>query len=292
MKYPHILAALCSELWAMEEAKFLAIVEFLEFACDGGAYTAEQLEARLPKRSEDAAAKRDGKVALMPLRGAIANRMNMMSDISGGTSNEAWSSAFRAAVDDASIKAIVIDVDSPGGAVQGTDELSAQIFAARGTKPIIAHVNGTMASAALWIASAADEIVAMPSAQIGSIGIMSVHEDRSALHEKLGVKKTVLTTAKYKSEGYQGVPSEETQAHWMSRMQKAHESFVGTLARNRGVDAATIEAKWGQGRVLDAGDAKRVGMIDRLGTLDETIARFAGPVRSFAAQREKRALAL
>jgi signal peptide peptidase SppA len=291
IKYPHILAAFCAELWAMEEVKFRAIVEFLEFACDGGQYTAEQLEARLPKRQETAAAKREGSVAVMPLHGAISNRMNMLGEISGGTSSEAWGKAFAAAVDNPQIKAIVIDVNSPGGHVQGADELSSQIFAARGSKPIVAHVNGNMASAALWIASAADEVVAMPSAEIGSIGIMAVHSDRTAAMEKMGVRQTVLTSSKYKAE-LAGALGEEAQAFQMSRLQEAHRIFVDRLSFNRDVDADTIERDWGQGRMLGANQAKRVGMIDRIGTLDETIARFAGPSKSFALQREKRALSL
>ena len=96
---------------------------------------------------------------MLPLYGVISQKMNLMTQYSGGTSTEIFGSWFDEAMADASVDRIILDVDSPGGSVYGISELSRKIHGARGKKPIIAVSNSLMASAAYWIASAADEIL-------------------------------------------------------------------------------------------------------------------------------------
>ena len=87
-----------------------------------------------------------------------------------------------------SISAIVLDVDSPGGSVFGVEELATEIRAARGTKPVVAVANSMAASAAYWIASQADELVITPGGMVGSIGVLTAHEDISKAQEMAGIK--------------------------------------------------------------------------------------------------------
>lgn len=297
MRYAHILLAVASEFWAIDEFKLDQIVAFLALQAAGDKLSAEQIQARITKQTERDVARREGAVALLPLRGVIANRANMMSDISGGTSSESVGRAFDAFVKSEEVKAIIIDIDSPGGVVSGTDELSSKIFAARGTKPIIAHVNATAASAAYWIATAADEIVLTPSGEVGSIGILSVHDDISAALEKAGVKKTLIASGKYKGEGAPFEPlSADARAHRQERADAYRDRFERRVAANRGVSLATVREGFGQGRMVMADAAIAQGMADKIATLDETLARFgvmagsAPAKRTFAVQREKRAL--
>jgi signal peptide peptidase SppA len=300
MKYAHILLAVAAEFWAIDEAKLDQIVAFLALQADGEKLSAEEVQARITKQSERDIARREGSVAVLPLRGVIANRMNMMSDISGGTSSEGFGRMFDAAVADDGVKAIILDVDSPGGVVSGTDELSSKIFAARGTKPVIAHVNSTAASAAYWISTAADEMVLTPSAEVGSIGVMGIHDDVSAALEKIGVKKTLTKAGRYKGEGAPFQPlSEEAIAHRQSQVDAYYDKFVRAVARNRNVSLAAVKDGFGQGRMVMAEQAVAEGMADKIATLEETLARFgvaAEPARrqrrTFALEREKRALAL
>lgn len=296
MKYAHILLAVASECWAIDPDKLDQIVAFLALQAADEKLSAEEVQARITKQSERDVQRQEGSVAILPMRGVIANRMNLMSEISGGTSSEKFGRMFGAAVSDSGVKAIVLDVESPGGVVTGTDELSSQIFAARGTKPIIAHVNGYAASAAYWIASAADEIVVTSSGQVGSIGVIGVHDDVSAALEKMGVKKTVQSAGKFKTEGSQFGPlSEEALAYRQAQIDAYYDDFVRAVARNRNVSLSTVRDGFGQGRMVRAEAAIAEGMADRIATLDETIARFAGqpaPRRKLAAEREKRALAL
>lgn len=300
MKYAHILAALTEERWALREPKLREIVAFLEAQASGMKFSAEEIEARITKSREQEVARQDGAIAIIPIRGVIANRMNMMGEISGGTSSEGIARAFRAALADSAIKAIVFDVDSPGGQVSGTDELSAMIFNARGTKPIVAHVNATAASAAYWIASAAEEVVATSSGLVGSIGVLGVHDDLSAALEKAGIKKTIIKAGKFKASGNPTQPlDEDTAARMQARVDASYDVFVKTVARNRNVALSAVRNGFGQGDMVDAEPALAEGMIDRIGTLDETLQRFGSSLyapapkrRALAADRERRAIEL
>src|SRR5207302_11309430 len=108
---------------------------------------------------------------------------------------------FDAAIADPNVSAVVLDTDCPGGSAAGTPELASKIRAARGKKPIIAVANALMASAAYWIASAADEIVATPSADVGSVGGYQAHLDQSQALEKEGLKVTFIQEPALKTAG-------------------------------------------------------------------------------------------
>ncbi len=296
MKYAHILLAFASEFWAIDPDKMDQMVSFLALQAAGEKFSAEELQARISKQQEREVARQEGAVTVLPLRGVIANRINLMSEISGGASSEGFGRQFDAAIADPQVKAVIIDTDSPGGIVTGTDELSSKIHAARGSKPIVAHVNGIAASAAYWIATAADEMVMTRSSEVGSIGVIGVHDDVSAALEKLGVKKTLISAGKFKAEGHPFGPlSEEALAHRQERVASYYDDFVRAVARNRNASLTAVREGFGQGRMVRAEAAIAEGMADSIATLDETIARFnspPAPKRKLAAERERRALAL
>jgi signal peptide peptidase SppA len=304
MKYARILLAAASELWAMQPEKLQAMIDLLAMQAAGEKFSLDEIQARIGKAQEKAVAKRDGAIGILPLRGIIGNRMNLLGNISGGggASCEQFGAMFRAAQSDDQVKAIVVDVDSPGGNASGPDELSAEIFKARGDKPIIAHVNATAASAAYWIASAADEIVVTPSGGVGSIGVFAVHEDISAALEKAGIKKTLIGAPDFKGEGADFLPlSDETRAHVQEQVEERFNMFVKAVARNRGVSQTVVREKFGQGRMVSAPAALAAGMIDSIGTLEDVLQRFGASLtpprpeqhrKALAPARERRALDL
>lgn len=275
-RYPRILAAFLAEPWAIEPTKLEAIVEFLELQAAGVKFDEDQIEARIGGARMNATARKAGSVAVIPIVGVISHRVPMLSAVSGGggTSSQQLSRQLRAALDDDSVKAIVLDVDSPGGAVVGTDELSAEIFEARGRKPIIASVNGAAASAAYWIASAAEEVVASPTSQVGSIGVIATHVDQSKADEIEGVKRTFITAGRFKAEGNPHEPlSDEARETLQETVDAYYDMFVRAVARNRGVTPAAVKSDFGEGRMLRAELARKAGMVDRIETLSETLAR-------------------
>jgi ClpP class serine protease len=113
-----------------------------------------------------------GDVAVIPVCGPIFRRANMLSEVSGATSIQVLAQDFNAALANDDVKSIVLEIDSPGGEVTGVSEFAEMVFAARGTKPIVAYVGGDGCSAAYWIASACEHIVVADTAIVGSIGVV------------------------------------------------------------------------------------------------------------------------
>lgn len=213
-----------------------------------------------------------GKVVTIPLYGYISHRPSIWSAMGFETSSETFGQWMDALAANADVGAIVIDIDSPGGTVSGLTGVTDKIFSLRGTKPIVAVVNDLMASAAYFIGSAADEIVADPDSQTGSIGTIGIHLDWSAALENEGIKPTIIKAGKFKGEGnpYEAL-SDEAKADWQAMVDEYYGKFVSAVARNRGITAAKVKSDFGQGRVFMAQKAKSVGMIDRIATLEQVI---------------------
>lgn len=280
----------------MERSKLSVIADFLAFKAAGGEVAADEMAARITKRQEGEIARREGAIAIIPIHGVLAPKMDMMTEISGGTSYVGIQRALHAALADDEVKAVVLDIDSPGGAVPGAQELGDEIRSLRGgDKPIVAQVNHLAASAAYWIASQADEIVVSPSARAGSIGVYTVHEDISAALEKAGVKRTYISKGDHKVEGNETEPlDEDALAFIEERVARSYDRFVSAVAAGRGVSVAKVEKDYGQGRVFFAEELVEKGMADSIGTLGDTLARFGAdqtpePVRKLRAANGQRA---
>ncbi len=278
MQYLRILAAFAGQPWAMQPEKLEVISSFLMFKARGGTLTTDEIQARIGDAGKSERTEPQSGIAILPVHGVISQRMAMMQDVSGGggTSTEALSQQFRAAVSDESVKAIVFSHDSPGGGTYGVDELATEIRNARGIKPIIAQVDSLSASASYYLASQADEIVVTPGGEAGSIGVYSVHEDISKLLEKEGVKPTLIRAKHgvYKAETANINPlSEEAHDFLQQRVDLAEEAFINAVAAGRRVSVSTVLSSFGKGRIFGAQELVKRGMADRVGTMQETLQR-------------------
>lgn len=273
MKYPHIVLQFAGETWAILPEKYQAIRAFLRLAATGS-IVAQSEFARIKAARLQPTAAPSGTIAVLPLFGTIMQRADLMTEYSGGTSTESYSKSFRAAMADPGVRAIVMQVDSPGGTVYGVPELADEIFAARGRKPIVAAVDSLAASAAYWIASAADEIVVTPSGEVGSIGVFAEHLDISKWLEQEGISPTLVSAGKYKVEGNQYQPlDQEAREAIQARVDQYYAMFVKSIARNRGATERQVREGYGEGRVVGAKDAVAMGMADRVGTIEDAIRR-------------------
>lgn len=287
--YPNVLRAILAMPWAIdhESVAWAAIVDVLALRSLGRGLTDEQISARLAgaQHGPRGGSGRSGGgigIQTIGIYGVISPRQNMMARTSGGTTAESIGAEFRAALADPDVDGIVFDIDSPGGAIEGISELSSEIRAARGQKPIVAVANHMAASAAYWIASGADEIVATPSGLVGSIGVFTAHDDVSEAQAKLGVKRTVISAGKHKAEGALGQPlPDEARVHIQGQVNEMYGVMTTEIARGRSyagrtvsVDAVRGEA-YGEGRGVLAKSALAAGMVDRIDTLDNTVRRVA-----------------
>jgi HK97 family phage major capsid protein len=282
-KATRILRAVESARWAIQEEKLEEIVGLLEMAANGERLDKEVVRARFGRQAAAVAERRAGpinpatatSVAVIPLHGTICHRAGMMAEWSGGTSCEAFAAAFDAALNHPDVRAIVIDIDSPGGTVEGVTELSARIFNGRGRKDIHAVVNPLCASAAYWIGSAADTVTITPSGRAGSIGCFTIHTDFSAALEKEGIRKTIIRYGPHKAEANPFTPlAPETEAELQSEMDEIGAMFENDVARNRGVPRSKVQKDFGGGRVLSARRALKAGMVDGIGTLEDVLAGY------------------
>lgn len=218
-------------------------------------------------------AQRSGAVAVIPIYGTISQRMNMMSAMSGGTSTQQLTQAFRKAMNDAEVSAIVFDIDSPGGSSYGVAELASEILAARGRKPMLSVANSVEASAAYWLGSMADYNYATPGALVGSVGVYAMHQDYSAMLANEGVKTTFIQAGKNKTRANPYEPLSQDDAKYLQELvDDTYSQFVAAVAAGRRTSVARVKADYGEGDVLTPKAAEAVGMIDGIKTLDEVIA--------------------
>src|SRR5574337_329887 len=171
--------------WAIQPDKLLEIQAIYAAHARGERADLPAIAARLGRPLDNSQNNRGyqlaGDVAVVPLSGVLAKKMNLFADISGGSSTEMIGAAVRAAAADPKARAIVLTVDSPGGTVDGTQALAAIVRAAAGAKPTVAWVDGQAASAAYWVAAAADAVYAGAATDVlGSIGVVATHKDISA----------------------------------------------------------------------------------------------------------------
>src|SRR6266576_1595301 len=140
--------------------------------------------------------------------------------------------------------------------------------------PVSAVANLQDAKAAYWLGSQAKEFVVMPSGEVGSIGVFGAHEDLSQALETAGVKVSLVSAGKYKTEGNPFEPlSEEARAALQDSVNGYYDMFTKAVARGRSSDSQSVKDGFGQGRMVSANKAVKMGMADRVATLDQTLAR-------------------
>jgi signal peptide peptidase SppA len=168
------------------------------------------------------------------------------------------------------IEAIFLDIDSPGGSVNGTPELAQAVADASKTKYVYAFSAGQMCSAAYWVASQADAIYATPSARIGSIGVILPVVDSSAAFEQAGLKVEVFAAGKFKSAGTPGTSLTDDQREWLqSEVEETAADFhAAVLARGRKIPDEAME-----GQTFSARKAMRFNLAGMVASRAEALSR-------------------
>lgn len=194
-------------------------------------------------------------VAVIPVEGVIMRR----SFFSTGLKD--ISAALDAALAAPEVRAILFSIHSPGGQARGVKEVADAIFAARRVKPCAAWVDGLCASAAYWLASATGAVYAGPSAEVGSIGVILRHMDKSGWNKEMGLAFTYVTAGSYKAVGHpDGALSERDLGVLQARVDAIYEMFCGDVAQRMGL-APDNRAAWADGRDFLAGEAEALGLV-------------------------------
>jgi signal peptide peptidase SppA len=213
-----------------------------------------------------------GSIAVIPIRGTIVQRADMLDLCEGGTSTEDIAQALRMAMADDTVGQILLHIHSPGGSVYGVSELFDEIRSARDTKPVVAIADSLAASAAYWIGCAAGEFYVTPGGEVGSIGVWSAHQNIAKHLELLGVDITLISAGKFKTEGHPYSSLEpEAKDFMQKRVDEYYGMFANAVAKGRGVPIAQVREHMGQGRVLGAADAAEEKMVDGVMTFQEVV---------------------
>jgi ClpP class serine protease len=217
----------------------------------------------MTRREDCRAYVRDG-IGVLPVTGPIYRYANFFTACFGGATVTDLGRAFSALVSDPDCHAIVLEIDSPGGEVNGLNEFAEMIYAARGKKPMVARVGGMACSAAYWIASAADQIAVDETAVLGSIGVYC------AIPQEGGGKSKIFRSSNAPKKNLD--PMKKEGADSIQQRIDAFESiFIAKVARNRDVTVERVVEGFGQGDVFVGEAAIEAGMADYLSSFEATM---------------------
>lgn len=234
-----------------------------------GMFTATE-EAR-----EAVSASTVGGVYTLPILGSMVHRGGSLDALSGISSYSSIQGNIQAAIEDPNVKAIMLEMDSPGGAVAGAFDLRDFIMEAKEQKPIYAYARDTMASAAYLIGSAATKVYGSQTASVGSIGVVAMHVDQSARNKAAGIKPTFVTAGAYKSAGNPHEPLKGEALNYLQEsVNNSYDMFVNAVVEARGLDEETIRGT--EARVYRGEQAAEIGLIDGVMSYEDAMEELAG----------------
>jgi signal peptide peptidase SppA len=211
---------------------------------------------------------RDG-IAVLPVVGPLFRYANLFTQVSGASSYELLAKDFTQAVENPDVKAIILNIDSPGGEVNGCAEFADMIHEARGVKPIIAYASGDAASGAYWIAAAADEIVVSKTSALGSIGVVGVYRGNKGED----AVEVVSSQSPYKR---LDPDTDDGRARLQKRIDAMADVFVDAVAKYRGVASSHVQNHYGSGDVFIGDAAVKQGLADRIGSFEKLLFELSG----------------
>ena len=292
----HIIQYASGVPWACRQDKIQQVASLLELRSGGWAYSDAEIHGLIegrtanrcggelsrwgaaPGKALSAPMSGQPSVAVISLVGVIQHRGDML-EMSGGTSLQRFNAALDEVAKDPDVKAVIIDIDSPGGEVSGVEESAARIATVAEGKQVIAVVNTTAASAAYWLASQASEIVIAPGGEVGSIGVWDLHIDRTSAFEKAGLGVSVVSAGEHKVERFPMGLSDEARAQMQREVSEVYARFVQAVSNGRKVTLALASGEtFGAGRMVTDAVAVAVGMADRIGSLDRVLGELVASI--------------
>jgi signal peptide peptidase SppA len=215
-------------------------------------------------------------VAIITIRGTLMAE-NGLNPSSGATGYDGISFKFRHALNNPAVRAILFDIDSPGGEITDLHDLADAIASARGQKPMRSMVRGLCASAAYELAAATDEITVSPTGFAGSTGCIMMHADFSKQLAQDGVVVTLIYEGAHKADGnpYEPLP-DEVRAEYQRAVSLFYDMFTQRVATWRGLTVDAVKAL--ESRCYLAEDALQHGLIDKVMSWTDSLNEFVAAV--------------
>ncbi|RJR44992.1 MAG: signal peptide peptidase SppA [Deltaproteobacteria bacterium] len=198
------------------------------------------------------------KVGVVEIKGVIADSRNYLKQLD----------RFK---NDRSIRAVVLRVNSPGGAVGPSQEIMQEVKKVSKTKKVVASLGTVAASGGYYVASAADLIMANPGTATGSIGVIMQFANVEQLTKKLGLDFSTLKAGRYKDVGSPFRPmTPEDKAYLQNLLDNVYQQFIRDVAKNRKIPLERMK-ELAEGRVYTGEEAKDAGLVDTFGNLQDAI---------------------
>ncbi|MEC4685264.1 MAG: signal peptide peptidase SppA [Nitrospirota bacterium] len=198
------------------------------------------------------------KVALIRIEGPIVSSRNAIEQL-------------REYRKDSSVKAIVLRVDSPGGAVGPSQEIYEEVGKVMKIKPVVVSMGSVAASGGYYISAPATKIYANPGTITGSIGVIMEIPNFKGLMDKVGIRTEVIKSGKHKdlASVFRGIGKEE-RAILQGVLDDVHDQFIRAVSEGRGIPYERVR-EIADGRVFSGRQAKAVGLVDSLGNIQDAI---------------------
>jgi protease-4 len=220
------------------------------------------------------------KIVIIPIHGPIGLASEGLGRGLEVTNESTVQEMLKMAAENPRVKAVVLDIDSPGGGVVAARKIYETVK--KFTKPVVAAYTGNVAaSGAVYLAAAADKIVSYPETLTGSIGVIIEFYDLSKLLETYGVQVNTLTTGKFKDMGSPTRPMTDEERRMIQELlNESYEQFVGVVAEGRHLPVEQVKSI-ADGQVFSGSKAKALGLVDEVG--DRTLAEeLAGELAGLA----------
>jgi len=238
---------------------------------------------------------RQGQIGVVTIKGSLTNSDSWMNAYIGAVSYGQIREALIFAANDSEAKAIVLDIDSGGGAVAGMSDTADLVSTIDSKiKPVYAFSDSLMASAAYSLGVSARELTISKMAEVGSVGVLLVHREMSKMMEEAGVTTTVLRSGKWKALGNSMEPlSDSAKEVLQAQVDKLAGLFTDHVAACRKKSSAQVESTMGAGRVFIGSDAVDVGLVDAVANFDTFMAEkhrgiaFSGEMGQYPANSNK-----
>ncbi len=211
---------------------------------------------------------RNSERGIIPIHGILTKKSEVFDDVLGMTSYEKISEEIEEALIDKEVETIILDIDSPGGEVNGLFDLSDFIYQARRKKRIVAIANDDAYSAAYAIASSAEKVLVTRTSGVGSIGVIASHIDQSGFDEKQGIKYTTVFAGSRKNDlnPHEPITSESLES-LKSEVNRLYGMLVELIARNRNLSVEAIKST--EAGLYFGEKAVEIGLADGITILSE-----------------------
>jgi signal peptide peptidase SppA len=272
MRFTHLAEQIYHRPWFITAEAHAAIRTVFERAMSSGLLDSRLEESSLldmfPKRRPLAIDDATG-IASIHIMGPLGKNLSKIEQSCGATGFEQVRADYAKALEKGA-RGLLLDFDSPGGTITGTPEL-ANLIASK-PLPTVAYTEDMMASAAYYLASGADVIVASPSASVGSIGVYIPWMDTSAAYERAGYKPDPITNTggDLKAIGFGGKLSDAQRAHLQEEVDEDFANFQAHIRQHRDVPDSAM-----RGQVMSGRKALESNLVDRIGERDEAFAALA-----------------